>query len=140
MSRKTSPRKSVPPVPGSDQPYNLPNDAKWGGFINIRLDEEQKNSFLEWFADGSPHVEQSVDDMLAMGLKFSLSFDGTNQCVVCSVTGSLVGSDPEGRYTSTSRASSRNEALGLTVWKHYALCAGDYGNYSPKSSTFMSWG
>jgi hypothetical protein len=127
-------------VEHNPQPYVLPNDAPWGGFINMRLDEEQKAEFYEWLPQAEPHVEGEVDDMLALGIKLSLSYDWQNQCFICSVTGALVGADRASRYTSTSRASTRHEVLALTVWKHHVLVEGDYGNFAPQSGAVMKWG
>lgn len=140
MSRKP---KYIPPSKNSNdprQPFHLENDAAWGGFINIRLDDEQKSQFLAWYRDGSVNVEAALDEMLGLGLKVTFAYDGENECYICSATGALVGANRDHRYTSTSRASTYHEALGLTVWKHYVLCEGDYGNYSPRSQTFMKWG
>lgn len=140
MARPKSKKPVSPPVEHNPQPYHLPNNAPWGGFINMRLDEDQKAEFYEWLIDAAAHVESEMDDMLASGLKVSLAYDWDNQCFVCSVTGSLVGSDRESRYSSTSRASTRHEAFALTVWKHHRLVEGDYGNYAPRTGEVMKWG
>jgi len=140
VARKTKSQLKQQTYLQEKQPYHLENDAEWGGFINIRLDDEQAASFRAWYADSSVNVEAALDEMLGLGCKITFAFDGEHDCYICSVTGGLVGANRAHRYTSTSRASTYHEALGLTVWKHYVLCEGDYGNYSPKSQTFMKWG
>lgn len=119
--------------------YWTPNEAVWGGFINIRLDDEQKSSFHAWFEDNSPTVAGYVDDVLAEGMKVGISYDRENQCYIATFTGALVGNSNE-RYVATSRAGTLNECLGLAVWKHFIVANGDYGNFKPKTSTMMSWG
>lgn len=116
-----------------------PNEATWGGFINIRLDDEQKSSFYAWFEGHSEAVSGYVDDILGEAGKISLAFDIENSAYIVTLTGSLVSGSNE-RYASTSRAGSLHEALALTVWKHFILCGADYGNYRPRNSTFMQWG
>lgn len=115
------------------------NEAAWGGFINIRLGEEQKQTFVAWFESSVEAIPSYVDDILGEGGKLSLSFDLPNSAYIVTLVGSLVSNSNE-RYASTSRAGSLTEALGLTVWKHFLLCDGDYGNYRPQNSTFMKWG
>lgn len=140
MARKKATNSTNKTTPNEAQPYHLANDADWGGFINIRLDDEQAASFKSWYSNGSVNVEAAIDEMLGLGCKLSAAYDAENQCYICSITGGLVGANRSHRYTSTSRASTLHEAYGLSVWKHYILCEGDYGNYSPKTQLFMKWG
>jgi hypothetical protein len=119
--------------------YWTDNDAAWGGFINIRLDDEQKSSFHAWFGEYSSTVAGFIEDVLAEGMKVSMSYDRENQCHIATFTGALVRNSNE-RYVTTSRAGTLNESLGLAVWKHFFLADGDYGNYKPRTSTLMSWG
>lgn len=119
--------------------YWLGNEAVWGGFINIRLDDEQKSSFHAWFEDNAASVAGYVDDVLAEGMKVGLAYDRENQCYIATFTGALVSNSNE-RYVATSRAGTLNECLGLAVWKHFFVAQGDYGNFKPKTSTMMSWG
>lgn len=119
--------------------YWLPNDAAWGGFINIRLDEEQKSSFFAWFADAGVTVHQLLDDALSEGMKVAFAYDRENQCYIVTFTGALVSNSNE-RYCATSRAGTLIECLGLSVWKHYYLADGDYGNFKPKTGQMNNWG
>lgn len=139
MARKAKGASNAPKAKVEQGIYWLPNEAAWGGFINIRLDDEQKSSFLAWFEDNSSTVSGYVDDVLAEGMKVSLAYDRENQCYIATFTGALVSGSNE-RYVATSRAGTLNECLGLAVWKHFYLADGDYGNFKPKNSTMMSWG
>ena len=139
MARKKKETSNAQKPPIEQGIYHLDNEAAWGGFINIRLDEEQKSSFHAWFADNATTVAGYVDDVLAEGMKVSLAYDRENQCYIATFTGALVGNSNE-RYVATSRAGTLNECLGLAVWKHFYIADGDYGNFRPKTSTMMSWG
>lgn len=119
--------------------YWLPSDAAWGGFVNIRLDDSQREAFGFWFGENASRVAQFLDEILGEGMKVGLSYDRENQCYIATFTGALVGNSNE-RYCATSRAGTLNECLGLAVWKHIFLTQGDYGNFRPANSTFMSWG
>jgi len=131
----------VPPEKHTlEQQYNLPSEAPWGGFINIRLDDEQRADFFGWLEANTAHFPAMFDDMLGEGVKVTFAYDGEHEAYICTVTGGLVGSSPTNRYASTSRAGTLNEVIALTVWKHFVLCEGDYGNYSPKNASFMKWG
>lgn len=140
MARRTVKKSPNEPTQETVQPYYLPSDAPWGGFINIRLDDDQRTEFYAWYEANAQYVEAALDDMLAAGIKVTVAYDSHNECFICSVTGALVGANKLARYTSTSRAGTRAEATALTVWKHYDLCAEDYGNYQPHNQQFMRWG
>lgn len=140
MPAKKKTTVSVPPVRPSNQPYYLPSDAAWGGFINIRLDDNQKAEFLAWYEKNYEVVFPNLIDLLGSGIKATFSFDAEHDCFICAIQGALVGEAGNDRFVSTSRASSLVEVVALTVWKHTVLARGDYGNYRPKSGSFMSWG
>ena len=140
MARRKSSPKVVLPSTTERQPYYLPNDAPWGGFINIRLDEEQKGEFFEWMAAHVAHYPAYFDDLIGAGLKATFSYDVENDCYILALQGGLVGSMSGSRFVSTSRAGTMSEVIALTVWKHIILTEGDYGNFKPRDLTFMKWG
>lgn len=119
--------------------YYTDNEAAWGGFINIRLDDEQKSAFYAWLEDAAQTIHQLTDDVLGHEAKVSLAYDTKNSCYIVSYTGALVLGSNE-RYVVTSRAGTLHEALALAAWKHFYLCDGDYGNYKPSNGSFMNWG
>jgi len=138
------PRKKSTTAPATAEPteqgiYWLPNEAAWGGFINVRLDDEQKQAFLAWLADNHQTVHVLLDDVLGQGMKVGFGYDRENRCYIVTFTGALVGGSNE-RYCATSRAGTLTECLGLAAWKHFYLCDGDYGNFKPRTSSMMSWG
>jgi hypothetical protein len=139
MPSRSKPKPAAIPDELILQPYLLPNESPWGGFINIRLDDAQKDEFFAWHEGNLQHVPAYFDEMLAAGIKASFSYDALNQCFVLAVTGALVNANPKARYCSTSRASSVFEVTSLTVWKHVVLARGDYGSYKPKGGGFLSF-
>jgi len=139
MPRKkaTNPKQSKQEI---DQGvFWLPNDAVWGGFINVRLDDEQKQTFTTWFEDNPASVHQLLDEVLGEGMKVAFAYDRENQCNIVTFTGALVGDSNE-RYCATSRAGTYTECLALALWKHFYLANGDYGNFKPRTSQMNSWG
>ena len=139
------PRKSSKPTENvakneQRQPLGVPDKAEWGGFINIRLSDDQKEDFFKWYEENPVGAGAMLDDLLALGAKVTLAFDARNECFIVSVTGALLADSPGVRFVSTSRASTMTEVVALTVWKHFLLVRGDYGNYRPRDNNFMSWG
>ena len=137
MPGKRKPKTPSVPV-ASRGVYYCHSEAVWGGFINVRLDDEQKAEFYTWLDGNSQHVSGYVDDLLAEEAKVTLAFDRENDCYLVTVSGALVGGSTE-RYVSSSRAATLPETLALTVWNHFVLADGDYGNYRT-NGTMMKWG
>lgn len=140
MPRKKSQLVLPVEIANARQPYLLENDAPWGGFINIRLDEAQKAEFFAWHEENKEHVSSYFEEMLGAGIKASFSYDASNECFILAVTGALMGEISHSRFCSTSRAGTMSQVIGLTVWKHVVLARGDYGNYRPSNGSFMSFG
>jgi len=140
MARKKSTASASPKQPTSNLPYYLPTDAEWGGFINIRLSEEQVAEFWHWYTENADGWTQWLPDLLSVGLKITFSFDPQNNCHICSVTGALVSEAPDARFCSNSRSAALTEVIALTYWKHAVLARGDYGRYRPKDGLFLSFG
>ena len=135
------PRKSAPPADKkAEKPlYWCDQKAPWGGFINVRMDDDLKDRFYAWFEENGAQTIPMMVDMMATGLKFSQSFDLENDAFIVTVTGALVVPYPD-RYCVTSRAGLLHDALGLAVWKHYELIRGDYGAYMPSKNGFANFG
>jgi len=134
---KRKPKAAAPPKVQHGI-YYCDNEAVWGGFINIRLDDEQKAEFYTWLEGNSQFVSGFIEDLLGEEAKITLVYDREHECFIVTVAGTLVGGSTE-RYVTTSRAGTLPEALALTVWKHFVLADGDYGNYRT-NGTMMSWG
>lgn len=141
MARKksSSPEVDTPEKNVTQGRFWLPTEARWGGFINIRLSDEQKEEFHAWVEANGVHVSGYLDDHLSDGVKFGASFDRENECAVVTYTGALVAKSNE-RYCCTSRAGNLKLAIALAVWKHEVLAQGDYGNFSPRTGDFLKFG
>lgn len=140
------PRKRKTPTDGDTQTgttqqgiYWLPNDARWGGFINIRLGDGDREEFASWDAENPNVGWQVLEDVMGEGAKVGFAYDRKNQCVILTFTGALVANSNE-RYCVTSRAGTIREAIQLAGWKHFILAHGDYGAFSPKTGKLNNWG
>lgn len=126
-SKKSSPNPDTPEKNVTQGKYWLTNDAPWGGFINVAVNDAEKDQFQGWLIEHASEVTSMLDDLLAEGMKYSVAYDRENECYIVSFTGALVvGSNL--RCSVTSRAGNWREADALAVWKHYILVGGDYGD------------
>lgn len=142
MPRKTTKSQEKAPAFQNTQRYYLPTEAPWGGFINLRLDDESGALFATWLAsaDGKNYAS-FVDDMLGEGIKVTLAFDQEHSCYICSASGALCTETPKHRYSSSSRAGTIAEALAMTAYKHFKIVNLDYSDYRPsKTANGMNWG
>lgn len=140
------PRKSkspeVQPAVTQDKPprrYVCAPDALWGGFINIRLTENQRETFYEWEAANAVHIGGYHEDHLGAGIKSSFAYDEENQAFICTYTGRLVDM-VQMRYSVSSRSSTITQALALAVYKHEVLAEGDYIRFSGSVKEFLQFG
>lgn len=142
MSRKRKSSVDDSSPPDSAKPFGrywLPQDAKWGGFLNIRLTDAQKQEFRDWEAVSAPHVFGFLEDAASEGMKVGAAYDAENEAYIVTYTGALVSNSNE-RYCCTSRGGSLAEALSLAVWKHEVLAMGTYDNYNARTGEFMRFG
>jgi hypothetical protein len=139
------PKSKVPPVVSPEvpqapkAPYHLPDNAGWGGFINVRLSDDQKSDFRKWIEENPDLYAKLLDDVLGAGMKISASYDAANQCYISTFTGRLVA-ESDDRYCMTTRASTFWEVLALAVWKHYFVAREDYGRFRPRTGQFDNFG
>lgn len=140
-SRKPSHNQPVPEEPTAvkpPQPYACPDDAKWGGFLNCRLTEDDVDDFHEWYKQAQ--VESGwvlLHTALQEGLKLSVTYDMGNNTFIASFTGDLLRIGD--RRAITSRAPYWAQAVLLAVYKHVILLKGDYSALAterPKWNTF----
>ena len=119
--------------------YYLPAEAKWGGFIDLRLDEQQKAEFLAWAAESPATWTDDLQEMLAEGLNLSIKFDAENSTFIASVMGAGITNSNE-RYCLTARSDVWTEALALVVYKHVVLMDGAWDDFLPKTGRLRQWG
>lgn len=140
MANRVNPRKPSPEK-AHFQPHSfrLGDDAQWGGFVNIRLSDDDKANFSAWYGENAAQSGVILDELLAAGMKVSLSYDMANACYICSFTGRLMSFSDE-RFVMTTRAGTLNEVLALACWKHVCLVKGDYDRWLYKPSQAPNWG
>lgn len=136
MARK---KKSTPQVQVEQGEFFCASDAAWGGFVNIRLSDDQKTKFKDWWEERANEVPDIIGEFLAEGGKVAYTFDRSNQCFIVTFTGALMGNSQD-RFAATSRAGTLDEACALMAWKHGYLAEGDYGNYRPLTGEMQAWG
>ena len=137
------PRKSSKPVQEKLSfpvgKYYLEEDAPWGGFINIKLDDDAHDAFDVWNAAHHNEIAQLFIDLMAEAIKVGFAYDSEHQCFITTFTGALVDGD-KARYCMTTRAGTWDECLALSLWKHTVMAQGNYRDFLPRSGTFKSWG
>lgn len=140
MPRKTrstqgSDSQDVETVQGK---FWLPNDAPWGGFINVTLSDGDKNDFHAWDDENRRNVPGLMDDLISDGMKYGVAYDRANSCYIVTLTGALI-EKANLRCCVTSRAGTWAESDSLAVWKHLILCDGNYGDLLATGRK-RSWG
>lgn len=135
MPRKRS--NSSAPAPRSvvPQPYKPVKDAQWGGFINIRLTDEDKVAFREWQRSERLSTGDLLDGCLRDGLQISFTYDSENWCYMVTLTGKGWLDSPL-RCAMTTRGETFTDALDLALFKHLEMANEDWGQY--KSSGWKS--
>lgn len=140
MPRKTksSPSLDTPEKNVAQGKFWLANDAPWGGFINVTINDNEKGEFYAWYDENSQVVNGMLDDLLAEGMKYGVAFDRENDCYIVTLTGGLV-ENANLRCCVTSRAGTWADANALSVWKHYIFLEGNYGDLLATGRK-RSWG
>lgn len=137
MARK---RKSAPPADSSPVGrYHIENTADWGGFINIRVNDDMRSVFTSWWGEHRTECWQALDDLMGEGMKVSLSYDNDNQCYSCAFTGRGWESSTK-RWCMTTKAGTLDEVIALALWKHFELANGNWGDYRPDGTKKEVWG
>lgn len=112
---------------------------EWGGFVQVSIDEAHREDFDLWLSETGEAVYRELSDALGTGLKLSLSYDGSNQCYIGSLTGRP---DVAGERAFTCCLSARSgtfeEAIAVLMYKHCALLHYDWWDAvnEPKKARF----
>lgn len=143
MPRAKKPTHTQPDAPDADnirvnQPYACSDDAKWGGFLNARLTQDDVDDFQEWFQAAQAESGWSLlHSALQQGIKLSVTYDVGNNTFIATFTGDLLRIGD--RRAVTSRAPFWAQAVLLAVYKHVVMLKGDYSSLAtekPKWNTF----
>lgn len=126
-------------VPVSASPRRIQKDDEWGGFVQVSIDEAHRDEYDLWLSETGGAVYRELDDALGSGLKFTLAFDGANQCYIASLTGRP---DTDGVRAFTCCLSARGgtfeEAIAVLIYKHCSLLHCDWWDAvnEPKKARF----
>lgn len=119
--------------------FELDPKADWGGFINIKVTDEEKDTFETWWGVHRTDIWSSLEDLLGEGMKVALAYDALNECWTCSLTGKGWAAS-QLRWCMSSRAGTLDESIALALWKHFVLADGDWGDFLPKTGRKQQWG
>ena len=140
MPRAKSPKNSpAKHDPNAGRKYYLPQDAVFGGYVELRIDEDQKGAFDLWYGEHEYEIAGMAAETLVDGMALSIKYDAANQCFLASYSGAGVTGSNE-RYVLTARSSSWPEALALLVYKHDELMGGMWDDFLPRTGRLRSWG
>jgi len=130
-------KEELTQLPINERPLYSDPDAEWGGFINIRLSDEEKQAYRAWRETSPEEVWIILESLLGAGAKIGLSYDMENETHICTLQGRLMHVN-ESRFVVTTRAGTWGEAIALTCWKHAYLARGNYDDFKPRSGKFGS--
>lgn len=125
---------------GAGTPANL-NDMEWGGFINVRMSDEDKTAFRFWANERDSHMWVDFQELVSRGFKFGLSYDPVGDFYLATFTAggaALIGIDA--RCCLTARAPGWEESISLLIFKHEVLAKGNWGTFRPKTMRFDNFG
>jgi hypothetical protein len=137
------PRGKKPGVGGSSSKGTplAGRQDNWGGFINVRLLDQDKADFAVWQADNAATLWTDLQEYLATGFKLSLSYDADGDFYLATFTAEgreIIGIDL--RCCLTARAPEWETAISLLIFKHEVLAQRNWGSYRPASMTFDKLG
>ena len=121
------------------QKRKIQKDDQWGGFVQVSLDEAHRDEFDMWAGETGTGIYRELTDALDSGLKFTLSYDGANQCHIATLTGRPDVSGERGFTCCLSaRAGTFEDAIAVLMYKHASLLHYDWWDAvnEPKRSRF----
>lgn len=136
---KQSSRTSAVESEGPPFSRKVQKADQWGGFVQVSLDEAHRDDFDQWASETGPAIYRELTTALDSGLKFTLSYDGANQCYIASLTGrpDVAGIRP---FTCclSARAGTFEDAIAVLMYKHAALLHYDWWDVvnEPKRNRF----
>lgn len=114
-------------------------EPEWGGFLNLKLDDADKERFGVWFEASEKTISSLLDDAMIDGLKVSIGYDAENECYIATFTGKLIPAH-DTRYAASARAGTYWEALALMCYKHFVLAEGNWFDFTPHNNRLNRWG
>lgn len=130
MPRKAV-QKALPGVSRSPIGSRKPTQkAEWVGFVQCDVNGPEREGFDDWLSTNAQHVNGMLVDAMASGLKFTMVWDGSNECYIASFTGrpQLLG-EQDWNATLSARSDDFATVLALLVYKHYEVCGEDWEDW-----------
>jgi len=106
----------------------LPATGQWTVFVDIPVSPEAWADIEAAYGNSDVLVDQ-VERFLSEGYRLSFSYNPQTDAVTCSMTCRNEASGNNGK-TVTSFASNWVTALQVSLYKHYVVSEGDWGNGS----------
>lgn len=116
-------------------------DVPWGGYVDLRLDEDDIEQFRVWSAAEAESFWLEFVELLGKGFKFGLSCNVEGDFYLATFTAHgdrVIGL--EDRYCLTARAPGWEEAVMLLLFKHLVMARGNWGNFRPKTRKMDRFG
>lgn len=113
------------------------DDPGWGGFIECRMNEQDKLDFAVWSEEHAASMWMEFQDFISRGFKFSLSYDSDGDFFLACFTASgedLIGIDL--RCCLTARAPEWEQSLLLLLFKHTVMAGENWGSFRPAQNRF----
>jgi len=105
---------------------------EWGGYLNVRLNQEQLKNLEVWRKELGDDVWELFLELLKNGMKFSLVYDPDIDTYTCSLINSpRCTCGVNSLYVLSGFAPSWYEAVAVVIYKHYQILGGTWENYSP---------
>lgn len=115
--------------------------VEWGGFVDIRLDDTEKDTFHHWHSELGEGVWSELAETVAQGFKLGLSYDPDGDFYLATLT--AAGVDVIGlqdRYCLTARAPEWGMAVALLLFKHIVIARRNWGAYKPRTGRMENFG
>lgn len=92
-------------------------------FVNSRLTKAESEDFARWWKEHADDAFTLLNEMVGSGYKFSATWDDSNACFIASLT-CVESKSPNYCLILSSRSDDLWEAIGLSLFKNYALFPG----------------
>jgi len=105
---------------------------EWGGFLNVRLSDEQKAQFEIWCREMGDDVWELFLQALMQGMKLSIIYDPEADTYTASLTNSpRCSCGVSSMYVLSAFAQNWHTAIALVLFKHYQILGGTWEHYRP---------
>lgn len=115
--------------------YFCPAEAVWGGYVNLRITQEERGDFDLFCNENADDLETALETAIVDGLKLGVTYDAENSAYIATFTGAGCVGD-KARFVLVARGQSYQEAVALLVYKHFVLLDGDWSSYRPATGGF----